>query len=334
MVAARNVDPGAAMSTVMSRYKLFLFAAMLSALASVQPANAETLRVGKSTLSSFSYTLLEVGMKAGIFAKHGLEIQSSAFGGGPRLTQAIAAGAIDIGLDGGTDMALIAKGAPMISLAPLSGAPLEMVIAVRYDGPVKTVADLKGKKIAVTGAGTLTGWITRELARAQGWTDRDITYVTSTSIASSRALLKTGEIDAVTTDLTTTLEAERLGRERLLYTYGDLVKDFHMQIIFATDKVMAEKPQAVREFMAAWFETIAFAKANKEKTVSIIQQVLGFHPDVLNDTYDRVINTYSSDGKFNPRALAVLARSYVELKLLDHEPDMTKLYTEEFLPKK
>ena len=107
-----------------------------------------------------------------------------------------------------------------------------------------------------------------------------------------------------------------------------------MQIIFATDKVMAEKPQAVRAFMAAWLETIAFAKANKDKTVSIIQQVLGFHPDVLNSTYDRVINVYSTDGKFNPRALAVLARSYVELKLLDREPDMTKLYTEEFLPKK
>ena len=113
-----------------------------------------------------------------------------------------------------------------------------------------------------------------------------------------------------------------------------LVKDFHMQIIFATDKVIAEKPQAVRAFMAAWLETIAFAKANKEKTCSIIQQVLGFHPDVLNSTYDRVINVYSTDGKFNPRALAVLARSYVELKLLDREPDMTKLYTEEFLPKK
>jgi hypothetical protein len=55
---------------------------------------------------------------------------------------------------------------------------------------------------------------------------------------------------------------------------------------------------------------------------------------VLNASYDRLINNYSTDGKFNPRALAVLARSYVELKLLDQEPDMAKLYTEAFLPKK
>lgn len=295
---------------------------------------AETLRVGKSTLTSFSYTLLEVGMQAGIFAKHGLTIESSAFGGGPRLIQAMTAGAIDIGLDGGTDMALIVKGAPMKGIAPLSGAPTEMVITVKADGPVKSVADLKGRKIAITGAGTLTGWITRELVKSQGWSDADITYVTSTNIAASRALLKVGEIDAITTDLSTTLEQQRKGEERLLFSYGDLVKDFHMQIIFATDKVIVEKPESVRAFMAAWLETITFAKANKAKTVEIVQQVLGFNPDVLNETYDRVVSSYTTDGKFNPRALAVLARSYVELKLLDKEPDMTTLTTETFLPKK
>ncbi len=295
---------------------------------------AETLRVGKSTLTSFSYTLLEVGMQAGIFARHGLTIESSAFGGGPRLIQAMTAGAIDIGLDGGTDMALIVKGAPMMAIAPLSGQPSEMVVAVKAGGPVKSVADLKGRKIAITGAGTLTGWITRELVKSQGWSDSDITYVTSTNIAASRALLKVGELDAITTDLSTTLEQQRKGEESLLFSYGDLVKDFHMQIIFATDKVIAEKPNAVAAFMAAWLETIAFVKANKAKTVETVQQVLGFHPDVLNETYDRVVSTYSTDGRFNPRALAVLARSYVELKLLDKEPDMTKLTTEAFLPKK
>jgi NitT/TauT family transport system substrate-binding protein len=297
-------------------------------------AKAETLRVGKSTLSSFSFTLLEVGMQAGIFQKHGLTIESSAFGGGPRLTQAMAADAIDIGLDGGTDMALIVKGAPMMTIAPLSGAPLEMVISVKANSPIKAVADLKGKKIAVTGAATLTGWITRELVRSLGWTDGDVTYVTSSNVGASRALLQTGEIDALTTDLATTLESERLGKERVLYSYGDLVKDFHMQIILATDKIIASKPETVRAFMAAWLETVAYAKAHKEETLAITQKVLGFHPDVLNKVYDLLIDNYPTDGKFNRRALAVLARSYVELKLLDREPDMSKLTTEEFLPKK
>ena len=107
-----------------------------------------------------------------------------------------------------------------------------------------------------------------------------------------------------------------------------------MQIILGANKTIAEKPEAVRAFMAAWLETIAYAKANKAKTTEIIADVLKFNPDVVSKVYDRLIDNYSTDGKFNPRALAMLARSYVELKLLDHEPDMTKLYTEAFLPKK
>jgi hypothetical protein len=43
---------------------------------------------------------------------------------------------------------------------------------------------------------------------------------------------------------------------------------------------------------------------------------------------------FSDDGRFNPRALGVLSRSFVELKILPTEPDMSKLYTEDFLPAK
>jgi hypothetical protein len=42
---------------------------------------------------------------------------------------------------------------------------------------------------------------------------------------------------------------------------------------------------------------------------------------------------YSDDGRFNPKALAALGRSYVDLKVLPEEPDPRTLYTEEFLPK-
>jgi hypothetical protein len=44
---------------------------------------------------------------------------------------------------------------------------------------------------------------------------------------------------------------------------------------------------------------------------------------------------FSTDGKFDARALATLSRSFVELELLPSEPkDMRRLYTEEFLPKR
>src|SRR4029077_17016720 len=143
-------------------------------------------RVGKSTTQGFSYTLVDVGIRAGIFQKHGLDVTPSSFGGGPRLLQAMAADAVDIGLDGGTDMAMIVKGAPIMTIAPLSGPPVEIVVTVRANSPLKSVDDLKGKKVAVTGLGTLTGWLTRELARSKGWGDDGINLVLSSSISASR----------------------------------------------------------------------------------------------------------------------------------------------------
>jgi hypothetical protein len=42
---------------------------------------------------------------------------------------------------------------------------------------------------------------------------------------------------------------------------------------------------------------------------------------------------FSKDCKFDPESLANLKRAFVEQKLVDSPPDMSKLYTEAFLPK-
>ncbi len=49
--------------------------------------------------------------------------------------------------------------------------------------------------------------------------------------------------------------------------------------------------------------------------------------------YDELMPMFTDDGHFDPKALAVLRRSFVEMKILPAEPDMSKLYTEAFLPK-
>jgi hypothetical protein len=42
---------------------------------------------------------------------------------------------------------------------------------------------------------------------------------------------------------------------------------------------------------------------------------------------------FSVSGRFEPKALAVLRKSFVEMKTLPEEPDVSKLYTEAFLPR-
>ncbi len=307
----------------------------LATAACAAPAAAlETLRVGKSAMAIFSYTLLEVGMRSGIFAKHGLEIESTGFGSGPRLHQAMAADSIDIGLDTGPDLALVAKGAPVKAVASLAGRPVELVLVVKADSPIKSVDDIRGRKVAVTATTSLTGWFTRELARLKGWGPDGIRLVSGITPQASWPLLKTGEVDGITTDLASVLQAQERGEARLLFNYGDLVSDFHIQVIFATDRLIATRPGALRAFLAGWLETIAFARADKPGTVAIERDILGFDAKVVAQLYDRLMPVYSGDGRFDPKALKVLSRSFVDMGTLTEEPDVSRLFTEEFLPKK
>jgi hypothetical protein len=78
-----------------------------SAIACASVASAETLRVGKAVPKSFSFSLIDLGEKRGIFKADGLELEITSFGGGARLQQALAAKSIDIGFGGGVDMAFI-----------------------------------------------------------------------------------------------------------------------------------------------------------------------------------------------------------------------------------
>src|SRR5215468_6808514 len=293
---------------------------------------AEKLRVGKAVPEAFSFVPLDIGMKQGIFAKNGIEVESIAFAGDAKMQQAMAADSIDVLLGSGPAMAFIVKGSPIKGVAAMAGPPLLLAIVVRPDGP-KTVAELKGKKVSVSTAGSLTYWLVSETARRQGFGPKGIDIAPMGAMPGQIAALKRGDVDGVITDIGNAFELEKKGEARILVRFTD-IKDFHIHVIFAADKLIAQRPEAVRAFLQGWFESIAFMRANKAETVAIAKDVTGKDEDITARVYDELMPMFSDDGKFSPSALATLAKSYVELQLLPEEPDPAKLYTEAFLPKR
>src|ERR1700750_3485477 len=97
-----------------SRTRLAIAVSLLLGLLTAAPAGAaEKLRVGKAVPEAFSFVPLDVGMRQGIFARHGFDIESIAFAGDARMQQAMASDSLDIALGSGPAMAFIAKGAPI-----------------------------------------------------------------------------------------------------------------------------------------------------------------------------------------------------------------------------
>jgi ABC-type nitrate/sulfonate/bicarbonate transport system substrate-binding protein len=316
------------------RRAIALLAAALISACAVEPSLAdETLRVGKAVPESFAFVPLDVGMREGLFKRNGIAIDEIAFAGDAKLQQAMAADSLDIALSSGPAMAFIAKGAPTKAIAAMGGPPLDLTIVVRTDGP-KSTADLKGKKVSVSTVGGLTYWLVSETSRQQGWGPDGIVIAPMGNMAPQIAALERGDIDGVVTDISTALELEKLGKARILTRFGQIVKDFHVHVIYATDKVIASEPDAIRAFLKGWFEAIAFMRHNKSDAVSIATQVIGKDDDINGKTYDELMPMFSDDGRFDAKALDTLAHSYVELKVLPTAPDMSKLYTEAFLPPK
>jgi len=307
-----------------------LAAALCAALAS--PAVAEPISVGKGGPQTFTFSPIEIGMAEGIFARHGLEPRASQLDSAAKIHQAIATGDIDIALASGPDMAFIAKGSPAKSVAAMAGRPAMLSVVVNADSPIHAIADLKDKKVSVTSTGSLTFWLAHELARQQGWGPNGINVVALGAQTAQVAALRTHEIDAMVMDISVAYRAEESKEARILMQFGDIAPHFHMHVIHAANAFLARDPDGVRRFLAAWFETIAFMRTHRAETVKIVAQVIGVSEHIADRTYDVVMPIMSTDGCFDPKALEMLRHSYVEMGILPTEPDMTTLYTEDYLP--
>ena len=74
-------------------------------------------------------------------------------------------------------------------------------------------------------------------------------------------------------------------------------------------------------------------RAHKAETIELVRQYTHYAPEVESKEYDLVMPIFSPDGKFHPVAIQTLAESFVEMGTFDHPPDLTKFYTETYLPK-
>ncbi len=317
------------------RSALIAFAASLAAARPPVAHAATPLRIGKAVAQNPGYIPLDVGMKYGLFAKRGLEIEELNFAGGAKLAQALTAGAVDIALAGGPDMAYAAKGAPEIAVGSISSSPAFMGIFVGSQSTIRTIDDLRGKKIGVTSPGSVTYWLVGELNRVKGWTtdgDQAKPVFVGGSATAEFAAIKTGEDDAGVGAIGEGYQLEERHEGRLLLDASQYVKSLELFTIFASTALVAKNPDAVRGFLKAWYDSVAFMQSHRAETIETLSQVIGYSPAIAARSYDSQISLFSTDGKFLPAALQTLRRSFVDLKVLDNSGDLSKLYTEKFLP--
>jgi NitT/TauT family transport system substrate-binding protein len=291
-----------------------------------------TLRVGKAIALPFDFTPLDVGMAKGIYKQQGLNIEEISFAGSAKLQQGLAADAIDIGLGSGPELSFVAKGNTDLGVAAFAGPATGLLLIVRPDAGINSPADLKGKKIGVSTVSGLTDWMVHQVSVKEGWGPDGIQNTALGSDEAQIAAMRTKDIDGMAIDVAGAYTLQEAGAAKIILRFGDIVPDFINHITYASDNIIDQHPDEVRAFLAGWFETVAWMRKNKDETVTIVAPVMHKTPEIAGRAYDEVMPSLSDTGKFDPKALKVLAQSFVDMKLLDKAPDMSKLYTEKFLP--
>jgi NitT/TauT family transport system substrate-binding protein len=314
------------------RGAIMLFVATLASALPAWGQAATPLAVAK-VANDFALIMGDYGKKLGIFQRDGVDPEISLITQA-RMVQATIAGNVEVALASGATLAFAAKGAPLKAVAALSGPPMILVLVVRPDNSVPAIDALRGHTVAVSNLGSLTDWAVSQIAISKGWDPAEIKRVAVGDTPARVAALRTGNVDAAVIDIAEALDLQERSQLKVVINFGELIRTFQNQIIYASDKAIAEKPDAVRRFVKGWFETISYARQNKAETVAFTGDTLGVRDSVASEVYDQLMhsNFFSSDGVIAPSTLQAMGKSFVELKLLPAEEDLTRFATDRFLP--
>jgi ABC-type nitrate/sulfonate/bicarbonate transport system substrate-binding protein len=316
--------------------RLASLAALLIGLAALTPPThaADKIRVGKAVGTSWTFTPLDVGMHEGIFAKYGVEVEIANFAGDAKLQQALTAESMDLGLGSGPSMAFVVKGAPVIAVAAFADAPRNIGVVVAGDSPIKQVADLKGKLMAISTAGSLTEWLTKRLSAQEGWGPDGMKMVSIGDTAQQASAIKAHQVDAYMGGSETGYRLEEAGDGRVLVTMDPYVPHFVTHVVFARKELVASDPARIANFLKGFFASIAWMKAHKDASNAITSPILHETQSVASKTYDIQMPMLELDGQFDPEGLELIKQSFVDLGMLDKKPSDDQMLTRQFLPVK
>ena len=294
---------------------------------------ADHLRIGRSPGFAFAYVPLEVAKSQGMLKKEGIDVEIISFEGASKMNMGMTSGSVDITLGSPTEFAAIAKGMPAKGVAIIARPVKELAIMVPYDSPIKSIKELKGKSIGIATIGSITQWAALELARSQGWKPEDVKLVAiSSGAGAGAAAMKTHQVDADVANLMTAVVLEKQKVARVIAIASDFASDFIMHEMSANDSLIKSNPDALRRFIKAWFEAVAYMRSHKAETIAIARPVTNLSQEDEEKEYDYLMPELTSSGKHEPAMMQHVIDSFLELKILNHKPDIEKLYTNKFLP--
>jgi NitT/TauT family transport system substrate-binding protein len=252
MTEKADLRPGGAMI----RGTPLIAAAAIVWLSSSNAFAADAVRVAIGQREIWHGAPASLGARAGIFQKHGLELEILYTEGAGQTMQPVIAGNIDVGVAIGTlgVFGAYAKGAP-IRIIGAESTGEDAYWYVRADSPVKSMADMNGRTIAFSTVGASTH------SHVLGLIDKykvDAKPVATGGFPGTFTQVMSGQIDAGWSAPPYAMAALRKGEIRIIARAMELplVKDHTIRVLIANKGSLDSKPDVFARFMRAYREAV------------------------------------------------------------------------------
>jgi NitT/TauT family transport system substrate-binding protein len=280
----------------------------------------------------------QVSQEAGLFTKHNVTADLKWFDGYLDSINALVAGQLDANSQTLNDtISPMASGADLVVVLTNDNSTGNDQIIVREG--INSIADLKGKKIAVE-EGTVDHFLLLLGLQKEGLTAKDI-QLQPLETGQAAAAFAAGKVDAVGAFAPFTTQALKLKNSKVLFSSKDFPGAISDHLVFDRKFVEAH-PEQVQAMVDTWFDTLAYIQQNKAAAYAIMAKRAGVSVEEYN-SYDAGTTIFSlednlkalelRDGDFTslPFAAKEISAFLVESGLVKQAPDISKLFDDRFI---
>ena len=285
----------------------------------------EKLRLTYSAIGG-SQASVWIPYEAGIFRKHGLDVELLYVGGGGRAAQVVQSGEVPIGVfTGGAVINSNLAGGDLVMIASSMNV---MTFAVMARPEIRSVEELEGKKIGISRFGSATDF---GLRYAEGqWPikrQRDFAVIQVGGMPEQLTALRTGALDAALLNAELTIVARKEGFREL----ADLAKvglNFPTSSIVTTRSFIKRNENTVRKFIRGYVEGIHYGKTQRTFGVQVLKKYLRNDDTAfVNDLYDLyILQNIPQIPRPSPEALKTVLDQMAEIRFPSGEPSSGAVY--------
>lgn len=280
-------------------------------------AHAEPVKIAlpAATLESMP---IYIAQTEGFFKKRGVEVDLITSRGGGEAMKAYIAGEVNI----------VATGFPEVGLMKSRGVDVELFFAQtsrvpfslisRKDLALKSVADLKGKTVAVTSPGSLTSNLARYFVKEAGLDpDKDVSFVSVGGGGEILGALKSNRADAAMLFEPFVTLGVQQGIVDVLVDVPEKLNAFQSSPLSTSKAFLNKSPKEAQAIFDALVDAVQVIHNDKAKTLEVARKVFAnADMKVLEGALARLEKSYSYDGKFNRENISQTQKLSVEMKTM------------------